>query len=115
MHEPNDGRGSGTVTLNRIVWASISVVSIIILGGAGFFATNSWSDLKDGVAQNTQGRELRNERVALLEGRMAAIEGSNSMALQSLKTSVDRIESWQNEVRQDIADIKAALKSWKPP
>jgi len=106
----NANNRNGSAMLTKVVWSAIGVVAFLILGGAGFFATNSWADLKGAVAQNTQGRELRSERIALLEGRMSSLESANSTTLTDLKKSFEKLEDWKEQVRNDLAELKAAAK-----
>jgi hypothetical protein len=59
---------------------------------------------------NTAGRELRNERINVLEGRVATLENTGAASLAAIKESLTKMENWQDQVRQDIADLKAALR-----
>ena len=96
--------------LTKILFAAIGFVSLCGMSLTAFLGSSAWSDLKKEVTVNTQGRELRTERIALLEGRMATIEQANNIGIRDLKSSFERMQLWQDQVREDLASLKAALK-----
>jgi hypothetical protein len=102
--------GNGSVALTRLVWWAIGIGAFIIVGAGAFFATATLQGMDTRIAANTAGRELRNERVNILEGRISTLENTSAASLQAIKDSLAKMEAWQDQVRQDIADLKAASK-----
>jgi hypothetical protein len=103
--------GNGSAALTRLVWWAIGIGAIVVVGGGSFFATAYLMEMNDRVKANTAGRELRNERVNILEGRVATLENTAASSLGAIQRSLDKMETWQEQVRQDIAELKAAAKA----
>jgi hypothetical protein len=100
--------GNGQAATSKLVWWIIGVGGTLVLGGGAFFATSWLTDLKAQVVSNAQGRELRNERISAIEGRVNLLEQTGLQSLAAIKDSLAKMERWQEDVRKDIADLKLA-------
>lgn len=101
---------NGNTGLTRLVWWAIGIGAIVVVGGGSFFATAYLMEMNDRVKANTAGHDLCNEQVNILEGRVSTLENTASASLAAITRSLEKMETWQEQVRQDIADLKAASK-----
>ena len=98
---------NGTAALTRLVWWAIGIGAVIVVGAGAFFATATLQGMESRISANTTAREIRSERVNILEGRVSAIENTSSQSLAEIRRSLEKMETWQEQVRQDLAELKA--------
>jgi len=109
------GNDNGSVALTRLVWWAIGIGAIVVVGAGAFFAAMTIQGMKDDINGLSASKELHSERMSLLEGRISTLENTSSASVQAIKESLAKMETWQDQVRQDIADLKArATGEWRP-
>jgi hypothetical protein len=101
---------NGTAALTRLVWWAVGIGAVLVVGGGSFFATTLISGMRDDITSLSAVKDLRTERMALLEGRIATLEQTGSTALTSIDRRLQNIERWQEEMRDTIAELKASRK-----
>jgi K+-transporting ATPase A subunit len=99
--------GNGTVALTRLVWWAIGIGAAVVVGAGAFFSTSYLGNMQAQITAGDVSRELRMERVNTLEGRISTLENTSAASLQAIKESLAKMEVWQEQVRNDIAELKA--------
>ena len=102
--------GNGSAALTRLVWWAIGIGAVVFIGGGSFFATGYLGAMNDRINELTAAKAERTERMSVLEGRIATLENTAASSLNQITKSLDKMELWQGQVIQDIAELKAALK-----
>ena len=102
---------NGTAALSRLVWWAIGIGATLFIGGAAFFATAYLQSFDQRLSANAMSVDSRNEKLRDVETRVTALETMATSSLQEIKGSLGKMETWQIQVIQDLADLKAAVKT----
>jgi hypothetical protein len=102
--------GNGSAALTRLVWWAIGIGAVVVIGAGSFFAVSYLGSLNEQIKSLNATKDERGERISIIEGRIATLENTASSSLSQITRSLDKMELWQEQVRQDIAELKAAAK-----
>jgi hypothetical protein len=105
-----NNNGNGARSLTRLVWWAVGIGASLTIAAGGFFATSYMRGLERQINDHDAVMQVRSERINLLEGRIQTLENTSAASLGAITRSLDKMETWQTTVQQDIADIKAAMK-----
>lgn len=93
--------------IQQVVYAAITGVIVMLVGGFGFFATRWANGIQGNLATLGAADAVRTERIAMMNGRIGVLESSTNVAMTSIDRRLEKIERVQDEMREAVAALNS--------